>query len=472
MTDFMQTCEGTMNEPTNTVDISSEQNITKDIIAKMGEKVKLSDSVDGLELYCYTHCESSDSQELKRCRGVVFDGDNLVLTSFPYTEEMTAPSFSKNGDADYIPDFGSIMDTLGDLSQYSYYESHEGAVIRIFNHKGVWYTSTHRKLDADKSKWASQESFGKIFRDSLISESEVNESFKSRVSGVLATEDDILHKFHATLDVDKQYMFLICNNEGNRIVCKAPNRPTVYHVGTFVDGKLSMDIDVDIPYPKRYQINEINDLGDAIYNTNYSSSQGLIAFGPNNRQIKLYNPEYSDLYSARGNEPSVKFRYLQVRMDSRLTDMLYHLYPNNHKDFDEYENNLYSVAKNIYKAYVFRYIKRKHVKMPKEEYTVMKNCHTWHTSDRGNNKVNIEKVIEVMNERTPSNLNRMLKNLRDKSGEPVISEPKPEFRDQLLAKNRESRDKLDNMVEEVSQDRVSSPTIIELGEKMDPMNLV
>ena len=438
-----------MNAPTNTVGISPEQNISKEVIKGMGEKVKMSDSTDdGLELYCYTHCDAGDSDTLKRCRGVVFDGEELVLNSFPYTEEVTAPSVSNNEDRDYIPDFTPITNTLGDLTAYSYYESHEGAVIRVFNHKDVWYTSTHRKLDADKSKWASRESFGQIFRDALS-------NLQGLVDGDQMDDGDILTRFHSTLDKDKQYMFLICNNNGNRIVCKAPEKPTVFHVGTFIDGKLCMDIDINVPYPRKYTINNINDLGDAIYSTDYNTSQGIIAFGPNNRQIKLYNPTYSELFSVRGNEPSIKFRYLQVRMDPRMVDMLYHLYPENAKDFDEYENNLYAVAKNINKAYVYRFIKRKHVKMPKDEYGVMKVCHEWHTSDRSVNKVNITKIIDVMNERTPSNLNRMLKNLRDKSGEPVISEPKPEFRSQLLAKNKASRDNLTNTEE--------PPTILELG---------
>jgi hypothetical protein len=461
MTDISNVSEGTMNAPLN---------ITKEIIEKFGDRVKLSDSNDdNIELYCYTHCDSTDSDMLKRCRGVIFDGDTLVLNSFPYTEELTAPCKEKQNEPDYIPDFKDIIDSLGDLNQYSFYESHEGCVIRLFNHKGVWYTSTHRKLNADKSKWASKQSFGEIFRDALSYENKTNQNFNSRISaGMQDIEngEDILCRFQNTLDTDKQYMFLICNNDGNRIVCNAPEKPTVYHVGTFINGTLHMDISVDIPYPKLYTIRDVNDLGDAVYDIDPFESQGIIAFGPNNRQIKIYNPQYSLFYSARGNEPSVKFRYLQVRMDHNLTDMLYYLYPNNVKDFDDYENNLFQVAKNITKAYVFRYIKKKHVKMPREEYSVMKESHTWHLSNREQNKVNIEKIISIMNQRPPTSLNKMLKNLKDKSGEPVISEPKPSFHNQLLAKNKESHENLDNMMKDKNDD---TPTIIELG--IDGMDL-
>lgn len=458
MSDLMQqTCEGSMNMPTNTVGNSTDINL--DIVKNM-DRVKLSDSSDGLELYCYTHCVAEDPDILKKCRGIVFDGEKVILNAFPYTEEVTAPFFSSD-DPNYIPDFSEIIEKLGDLNQYTFYEAHEGAVIRVFHHKGVWYTSTHRKLNAEKSKWASKESFGQMFKDALTAEELENTAFSSRIAEGEMSDGttDIISRFCKSLETEKQYMFLVRNNSGNRIVCDAASRPTVFHVGTFVDGELRMDIDVGIPYPKKYTVSDINDLGDAVYNTNYKETQGLIAFGPNNTQIKIFNPSYSELFDARGNEPSINFRYLQVRMDQRKVDMLYHLYPNSIKDFEEYENRLYEIAKNINKAYVFRYIKRKHVTIPKEEYEVMKGCHAWHCTDRQSNRVNLTKIIELMNERTPTNLNRMLKHLKDGSGQPVISEPKPEFRKQLLEKNKESRENLTEM----NSDGRKSPTIIELN---------
>jgi len=43
---------------------------------------------------------------------------------------------------------------------------------------------------------------------------------------------------------------------------------------------------------------------------------------------------------------------------------------------------------------------------------VMKECHAWHRSDRIHNRITLNKVIEVLNQQTPSNLNRMIRRVR------------------------------------------------------------
>ena len=48
--------------------------LTRDLIESMNKDVKLTDSKDGLDLFCYVKCSASDSNLLKKCRGVVFKG--------------------------------------------------------------------------------------------------------------------------------------------------------------------------------------------------------------------------------------------------------------------------------------------------------------------------------------------------------------------------------------------------------------
>jgi len=137
--------------------------------------------------------------------------------------------------------------------------------------------------------------------------------------------------------------------------------------------------------------------------------QGVIVFAPGNKQFKILHEDYLQLFRARGNEPSIKFRYLQVRMDKRSVDMLCYLYPNMRNAFEEYENILYSVARMIHYSYVQRHIKGLWSTLPTEEYKVDCACHSWHEEDRKSNRVTLGKVIEVLNEQTPTNLNRMIR---------------------------------------------------------------
>ena len=116
------------------------------------------------------------------------------------------------------------------------------------------------------------------------------------------------------------------------------------------------------------------------------------------------------LFKARDNEPSIKFRYLKVRNDENTVNMLKALYPEMIKVFDQYENTIYDIAKSIHSAYVARFIKKsRYVRQPKEEYTVIKECHAWHEQDRTENRITLDKVLDIMKSQSATNLNRMIR---------------------------------------------------------------
>jgi hypothetical protein len=370
--------------------------LSRDLIESMSN-VKLTDSMDGLDLFCYIKCSASESDLLKKCRGVVFKGNDLVMNGFPYTHE-----FSEDNKEE-------IQNEIGDIpfDDCTFYDSHEGTVIRMFSYNDIWYTSTNRKLDANKSKWSSRESFGLFFKQALESEYEVNEDFRNRIS----TDEsvDIIKRLQETLDKNKQYMFLLINNEENRIVCKPPSKPTVFHVGTFSNGILNMTENIDIPYPKKHKFDNRDAIYDYVATIDITKIQGVIIFAPDNKQYKIFNKEYAYLYKVRGNEPSIKFRYLQVRQDKEYVKLLKELYPTYITMFEEYENIITEIAKIINKAYVDRFIRNIYVSVPQEEFGVIRSCHQWHTTDRSKNKISLGKVVEILNQQEATNLNKMIK---------------------------------------------------------------
>jgi hypothetical protein len=371
--------------------------ITRELILSLDPKVKMVDSDGDIELFSYTSCDDTDPEIVKACRGLVFKGGNLVLKSFSYTPTYTADDYE-------------TLNKYTDFSNYQFFESHEGALIRVFHIDSKWYVSTHRKLDAFKSKWSSNQSFGLMFSQGLEYEYATNSNFKALIDGSsLPAESSVVDKFISTLSPDKQYMFMIQNNNENRIVCKAPQYPRVLNIGVFCNGKLD-DGDVSVlQTPTKLSFESMNDVLEYVENSiDIESLQGVIMYSPES-QIKILNREYKYLSGLRGNESSVKFRYLQVRLNPGLKDDFMALYPEHLASFDEYENTLYEIVVQILNAYINRFINKKFVTMPPEEYSVMKKCHAWHLLDRSTNHISFNRVMAIMNEQDPSLLNRMIR---------------------------------------------------------------
>ena len=390
---------------TEVVEQESESNteFNYNTIISLGNKVRMTDKDDSndLEIYCYVHCTENDSENLHKCRGVVVHNKEIVLQAFPYTVE-------------YNHTENTTISSNIDIKKCKIFDAYEGSLIRMFCFNDKWYTCTHRKLNAFRSKWASKESFGTGFNNALEHYYQTNTEFQKTLGD---GADSIYDKFVATLNKKNQYMFLLTNNVENRIVCVTSENPNIYHVGTFISGELCSDHQCGLPIPKQHNFSSIEELTQFVNNVDIREMQGVICYTPNNKQIKIVNKDYQDLFKARGNEPSIKFRYLQVRMNKKTADMLYYLYPTKIKDFEETENILYEISKNIYTAYVQRFIKKRFVSVPKEDYNVIKECHKWHESDRINNRITLEKVIKIVNDQSAINLNRMIRRFKSSKNE-------------------------------------------------------
>ena len=149
-----------------------------------------SDSVNNLDMFCYSKCAFSDDDIVKRTRGVVFNGDDVVFSGFNYVEDINV------NDKERLNKLESSLNS----KNFKVYNSYEGTLIRVFYFGDKWYITTHRKLDAFKSKWAGKNSFGECFKNSI-------------------NENGNYELFFDGLDKRFGYMFLLVNNNDNRIVC-------------------------------------------------------------------------------------------------------------------------------------------------------------------------------------------------------------------------------------------------------------
>jgi hypothetical protein len=367
-------------------------------------KVRLTDVDEeaGLDLFCNVN----GSTENANMRGVIFSGDKIVLRGFPYPVEYD------NTEVELV------SDRLGPIFKDStVYEAHEGALLRMFHFEGKWFMCTHRKLDAFRSNWSSKKSFGESFRRGLESEIASNDSLRSAMP---SGEGDVISRFQTLLNPDRQYMFLVRNNSDNRIVCAAPDRATIFHVGTFVDGDLitpgtlQVEDNIYVASPVMYYFSCIEEVLAHVQKVDPWHSPGVIVFGPGNQQFKILNEHYRKLFEVRDNEPNILFRYLEVRMDPEVKKTLEYLYPDSIEAFVEYENNIYNIAKDIFQIYKSRFMNGNRLKKaPPQEFRVLYECHQWHKEDRTNNRVTRQKVTEVINLQRPTDLNQMIKHLRN-----------------------------------------------------------
>jgi hypothetical protein len=383
---------------------NTQDKITLETIKSLSNKVRLvdSDETNNLELYCYLNISDVDDPILEKCRGVVFNGDNLIVEAYPHTEEIIDSNVAL------------IKQKMADnFDKYSIFESHEGCLIRMFWFNDRWNISTHRKLNAFRSKWASKESFGTIFKRSIENLYNYDENFRNAVGD---SELPLFERYQNVLDKNNQYMFLLKNTFDNRIVCCAPEKPVVYHAGTMKDGKLDINDDCHIPHAKKLHFKDVDNMLEYIdQEMDVTRYQGVICFSndENLKHLKIIKEEYDDFFKARGNESSIKFRYLQVRSTNRnYTDKLYMLYPHMVSCFEETEKIICQIGTEIYNSYVNRFIRKKFVTLPTEDYAVMRECHKWHELDRSTNRVDEQKVMEVLNQQPPTAINKMIRRWR------------------------------------------------------------
>jgi len=361
------------------------------------EKVNVMDQEDNLQILNYTECRNDSPEELKKVRGRVqeISTGRILFETFPYTEEYGLDTHREE-----------LVGKVGDLAQWDVFYSLEGTLLRVFWYGERWYISTNKKLNAFKSRWSSRKSFGELFRDGLV--------------GMMENEN-ALEKLMGVLNQKVVYLFLVRSNAENRVVCQVEKnkKEHIVFVGGWNEEKKSLDREwkhEDIcpmlgssRVPESFLTSQ-EALFQGIADMDMKKFQGAILFHKTeNRQMKILSETYHQLLEIRGNNPNLRFRYLEVRLQEDKKKVLYDLYPMYQDLFLDYENILYNIAKLVRYYYIQRYIKNKYVTLPKEEYVLMKKCHDWYLLNREENKVTVGKVLDLLNEELPLSLYKMIR---------------------------------------------------------------
>lgn len=346
------------------------------VIERVGEassdKIEKTDDDGVVQIYSYKHCDSSSPTELMKFRGLVFAGDRLVLRSFGFTPEYT--------------DVSQIQSTFSD---YTFFPSEEGTLLRVFHvtENDKWYVATHRKLDAFQSKWGSAASFGDLFLDAL------QEVYPS----VPRTEQ--LAHLTAKLDRTQAYFFLVRNTADNRIVCHPAEKPEVYHVGSLLQNdEFDVWSRIDDQFPKQAQLSHQSweDVATHIQSLDPLRHQGVIGFTRTGAEIKVLHPKNQQYATVRGNDSNLLYRYVRVRTEPENLKLFLELYPEKYSEFLKAEQLLTYTAMNLHLAYVNRFVRKQFVKVPADEFRIVKVCHEHYLRNRGTNRVTLSTVVEIM----------------------------------------------------------------------------
>jgi hypothetical protein len=369
-------------------------------LSHIANYIEETDNDGTLRIISYKFCDPSTPNEVLSIRGAVYtcNGDTLLFKS------SHIPEYNENDDITKI--LSTIPYDAKNPSKMFYFPSEEGTMIRVFNFETKWYVSTHRRLDAFKSKWCGKESYGDIFKRSLE---------------FLGIND--LDAFLETLDKTKVYFFFVRNTHENRIVCNAPQNPMLYYIGSLdYNGKFNLvytfrganeakdsSLLGKVPRLESIMFKSYGQVFKYVRETDPLVRQGLIIIREDGKQVKILNSKYQLYSQVRGNEASIKFRYLNVRTNPVYSRMLAELYPEFIPSFTLYENTIYKVAKNIHTTYMERFIKKQHVVTDKLSYRIIKEAHSRHLANR-NFKVTLDIILNILSEqRYCSTLNALIK---------------------------------------------------------------
>jgi len=314
-----------------------------------------------------------------------------------------------------------------DVTNMMFSQCIEGVKITAWYHGSKWWFSTHRRINGLRGKWASNRTFG----DRLI------EILSEHLDPVVCMD-----MFKKMLDKNVIYEFILPHDKSERIVCDVPvENNTIkwvdaYWADTFEQLSLEemerhlkkpvlFDDIVEIRNGTRFD--NVDDLIIELDSLSPFNTPGLIGYHKDGYRVKIILDEYMELFELRGNVPSIKFRYLQLRNTTHINKFR-SLYLEHTELFNSIENEIMAVKQYITTSYCNRYMMRNTTPRAKWDFfispacfSVVKECHEYYKKCRETNRINYEVVSILVDSYPASRVNHLLKGfhrlLSDPDGE-------------------------------------------------------
>lgn len=349
------------------------------ISKREAKNVKIFNQFLDLYLLHYTRCRNDSPDILKKIRGIIvcLKQKKIVCQSLPYTTELLPVQVNKSY-------FTKKIERI--------YSFREGTILRLFYYDG-WKVSTHHRISASSSTWSTHINNTKNFND-MFEECCRKENFDLN-----------------NLNKDWCYVvFMIHHN--NTVICTNQPRYAINFVAAY-DVKQNMRfikneeiIENPVPgmsYPgmdelqttekivksnNREEIAAI--LSKKAESINRKDAGGLMIIFEDGTSLKIMNTKYKSYLEAKGNEPLVLARYIQIRMSfpssctadsdarqkyNQTLRKFMKLYPDQKDKFYEMDVKLCSISKIIHSHFVSRFVNGEYLSLDPKTYRFLKRIY-------------------------------------------------------------------------------------------------
>lgn len=352
--------------------------------------IRKTDEYKNLECFCSDNPPQNEFE--RKIRGYVYHNDKLILKSICYSIDF-----------ENIKDQKEEVEKIKDISNYDITIMKEGTCIRVFYYNDQWFVTTHRKLDAFKSKWGKV-SFGDLF--------EKNIKTKTNLS---------LSDFLDTLNKNISYVFIVGTNDYTRFVSPVYSDVRIICCmdsnGKFID-KESDEVSVELKpwFLEKLKFNNISEIISYVENnfkTPFDNGYGLfLQYKTNNDEnYRFINDTYRELSLLRNNLPSVMYAYLHNIFDEEKKNRFIDLYKKFKDDFEYYDNEIKVIAVELLHKYTKKYIHKNNIEYEKHEQNILYNIHKIFLKYKSENLkyvINIDDVYETLKIIPPSNINKII----------------------------------------------------------------
>ncbi len=316
-------------------------------------RIKESDLYPSLYLVCQTEESNNTISFVRECNGIILEKE---------TNKIVCYSFEKCEDMESVNPKINLDEARFDIAI-------DGVLIRVYNYNGVWMVSTKKCIDAKKARWLTQKSFHDMFEE------------------VFPTEKI------ANLNTNSCYSFILCHPDNNMVV--KYEAPRLYHIATRnMETLKEYECDIGIEQsPKQMIINRDLSLLEQLTTTPNLNYEGYILVDSNYQRQKIVSPYYKRAREVWGNTNNRFFRYCEIRKSGpKLTEEYIKLFPQDTKDFLDYEVRVTNFGKKVFEVYQARHVQRKQIEIPQYLKRVIYDIHGDFLKNR-----QITDMVKIMN---------------------------------------------------------------------------
>jgi len=383
--------------------------------------VSMFDQDERVRLYSLNDYITNNDTMYSDCRGLVYrnDNDELVFKGFPFCRELAIEELPAMGDTAaswryFYSVEGTIIRVFNvdghwytstnrklDAFKSRWVPKRETIVKRIqklFSAKSARRRLVDAAAEEEDEEHGGDENVGDNVGDNAPENMSFGERFALGIKYLAEMDEcdvsgedvldgggecdseetrlkETLRRFYdAYLDPTKGYVFIVRSSKEDRIVCDAADVDrSIVHVGTFHSSDSAPDFDARIFSKKYPSVPLIPSHNECKFKNSREAAQflveggvdfhdyqGLFAYDANKRKAyKIVTSMYYVFNKIRGNVPSLKFRYLQLRKEPvGARETFFYLYPEMREDAALIELGIWEMAKRLHKSYLDVYVNK------------------------------------------------------------------------------------------------------------------